>query len=176
MLRKSIIIVITLIATSVFAFLYVFPKKAALSGLENIIQEKKQELAARENYFKGLRSVSKGLEDYQSQLAKIKSALPEDPQPIVFYDFLQKSTSRSGLVLKSINYDLPGSESSGNQGLKIISLNLGVVGTIDGFRSLLSILEKSTRIINIESFSFTSPEKEKDPVNFDLKIKAYFIN
>jgi Tfp pilus assembly protein PilO len=176
MLRKSIVIVVTLIATSIFVFLYVFPKKDALSGLENIIQEKKQELAAREDYFKELKSVSKGLEDYQSQLAKIKSALPEDPQPIVFYDFLQKLTSRSGLVLKNISYNLSEPENSGVQGLKTISLNLGVAGTVDGFRVLLSILEKSTRIINIESFSFTSPEKEKDTVNFNLKIKAYFIN
>jgi len=176
MLRKSIIIVVTLIATSVFVFLYVFPKKDALSSLENIIQEKKQELAAKEGYFKELKIASKGLEDYQSQFAKIKSALPEDPQPIVFYDFLQKSTSRAGLVLKNINYDLSGTENSGAQGLKTISLNLGVAGTIDGFRNFLSILEKSARIINIESFSFTSPDKEKNPVNFNLKIKAYFIN
>lgn len=175
MLRKPIIIVVTLLATFIFIFLSILPKKDALRSLENIIQEKNQELKARGDYFKELESVSKNLEDYQSQLAKIKLALPEGSQALVFYNFLQKSASRAGLVLKSISYGLSEPENSGTKELKIISLNLGVAGTIDGFRSFLSILEKSARMIDIESFSFASPEKEKDPVDFNLKIKAHFI-
>ncbi|MDO8601425.1 MAG: type 4a pilus biogenesis protein PilO [bacterium] len=175
MLRKPIIIVVTLLATFVFIFLSILPKKDELRGLENIIQEKNQELRVRDDYFKELENASSSLEDYQSQLVKIKLALPEGPQVLVFYNFLQKAASRAGLFLKSINYGLSDPVNSGTQGLKIISLDLGAAGTIDGFRSFLSILEKSARMINIESFSFTSPEKEKDSVDFNVKIKAYFI-
>lgn len=166
MLRKSIIIAITLLITFVFVFSFVLPKKAVLSDLQKKIQEKNRQLKAREDYFKELKGVSKNLENYQSQLAKIKLALPAGSQPLVFYDFLQKAASRSGLILKTINH---------GQGSGIISLNLGVTGTIGGFRNFLSLLEKSVRMINVESFSFSSPEKEKDSVDFNLKIKASFV-
>jgi len=47
---------------------------------------------------------------------------------------------------------------------------------MDSFKNFLYILEKSARMIDIESFSFTGPEKEKDIINFNIKIKAHFIN
>lgn len=166
MLRKPIIIVVALLASVVFIFLFILPKKDALNLLENKISEKNQELKTREDYFKEIENVSHDLENYQSQLAKIKLAMPEGPQTLVFYDFLHKATSRAGLVLKSISH----SEGSG-----IITFSLGVAGTMDGFLDFLSILEKSARMINIESFSFASPEKERDVINFNLGIKAHFI-
>jgi len=166
MLRKSIIIIVTLVVAFIFVFLFILPQKEALGSLKKTIQEKDQELKALKDYFKELNDISKNLEDYQSQLAKIKLAVPDGPQVLVFYNFLQKAASRAGLVLQNISYGL--SENT-------ISLDLRVAGTMDGFKSFLSILEKSARMISIESFSFSGPEKEKDSVNFNLKIKAYFI-
>ncbi|MBI2038436.1 MAG: type 4a pilus biogenesis protein PilO [Candidatus Nealsonbacteria bacterium] len=167
MLRKSIIIVVMIVPAFIFFLLFVLPEKDALKDLKSRVQEKEQELKMREDYFKDLENIAKGLAEYQSQLAKIKLALPEGPQTLVFYNFLQKSASQAGLVLKSIDYQLFD---------KTISLNLGVAGTVDGFRNFLAILEESARMISIESFSFTSPEREKDLVNFNLKIKAYFVD
>lgn len=166
MFKKPTIIVITFLVAFVFVFSLVFPKKDALSDLEKRIKEKKRELAVAEDYSKEIKSISNNLANYKDQLDKIKLALPEGPQPLVFYNFLQKATSRAGLVLKSISHN----EKPGE-----IYLNLAVSGSMDGFRNFLSLLEKSARMINVESFSFSSAEKEKDPIDFNLKIKANFI-
>ena len=166
MLSKPIVIAIILLVASLFAFFVIFPKKEELSDLGKRVAEKEQELKIREDYSQSLKDISQDLESYQSQLAKIKMALPEGSQPLVFYNFLQKTTSRAGLVLRTISH---------SEGLGTITLNLAVSGSLDSFRNFLFILEKSARLIEIESFSFSSPEKEKDPVNFNLKIKAYFI-
>ena len=172
MLRKSIIIAAVLIATILFAFFAIFPKKGELSDLAKRVEEKKRELKAREDYLKELQKISYDLQGYQDELAKIKSALPEDPQVLLIYNFLPKAASRSGLVLKNVSHSLGNSES---KGLKTVNLDLTLSGRVDGFRNFLFLVEKSARLIEIGSFSFASPEKKEEPASFNLKIKVYFI-
>ena len=56
--------------------------------------------------------------------------------------------------------------------LKETQIKLQLVGSYPSLKSFLSDLEKSSRIIEVDSLSFATPE-EIGPFTFDLVIKVY---
>ena len=68
----------------------VLPKKEALDSSQKSVEEKRLEIQGKEEYFANLRLLSAELKNYQTQLLKIDSALPEDPGLPILFDFLQK--------------------------------------------------------------------------------------
>lgn len=139
--------------------------------MEKRNEEKRAEIRGREEYLQDLKKAAEELKNYQIQLAKIDFALPSNPGLEILFDFLQKASSQSGLVLKDIK---PSTTrlSSDLEGIKESELSFVVSGVYSSFKNFLSVLEKSSRLIEAESISFSSSEKE-GPQDFSLKIKVY---
>jgi len=138
---------------------------------------KKVEIAASElkiykDYYQDLAQVSEKLEKYEAQLAKINSSFPSNPSLPSLLNFLEKTSSQTGLMLKGISPAAP-APSTKIEGLRETSLGLIVSGSYYSFKNFLSILEKSARFIQIESISFSAEEKPETPINFNLRIKVY---
>lgn len=160
----SVISIITLI----------LPKKEALDFSQKRVEEKKTEIQSKEEYFVNLKHLSEELKNYQTQLSKIDSALPEDPGLPILFDFLQKSAAQSGLVLTSVKPLLsparPTLEEEKPE-FQETKIELTVSGSYSAFKNFLSILEKSARLIELESLTFSTPKEET--FKFDLRIKVY---
>ena len=170
-MSRPIIIVISFSLTLILGVGLVWPKYQDLKTLEKKNEEKRAEIRGREEYLQELKKTAEILQNYQIQLAKIDSALPSVPDLPVLFDFLQKVSSQSGLVLKAVSP--PTSRLSLDfEGIKETELTLLVSGNYSSFKNFLSILEKTSRLIEVESISFSGAEKETS-LNFNLKIKVY---
>jgi len=166
----QIIVVSCLLFALVMVFGVLWLKYTDLSFLQKTIKGKKAELAEEEQYFAKLSQTEEDLSQYKANLAKIDSALPNDPSLASLFNFLQQVSSQTGLVLKGISPPLV--DTSETSSLKEIHLNLQLTGSYSSFKSFVASLEKSARLVEIENISFTSP-KEGDVFTFNLRIQVF---
>jgi len=177
-----VVIIVCFIGVIIFGSNFLLPKFQEFSGLRQRVEEKRNEIKYKQEYFSNLTETKTELKKYEAELSKIDSALPDDSFMPSLFNYLQKSSSQSGLVLKDMGtFNISQSEKAPN--LKEITLSLGVSGPYSSFKSFLSNLEKSTRMIEVESVSFSASQeqqtleegkqKEKDVFNFNLILKVY---
>lgn len=163
---------------------WVWPEYQDLRFLKQEIEQTKMDLRRKEEYLEQLRKLGEELKKYQSQLAKIDSALPFDPSLEILVNFLQKTASQSGLVLKKIEppvtQKITKEETKGKVSaetkekeleLKQTTLSFMVSGDYSSFRKFLLALENSARLIEVQKISFFPPEEGLH--NFELRIKVY---
>ncbi len=164
------IIIIFFISLFVGVFL-VWPKYQELKIKKEELLQKNAELTNLKGYAERLREISEEMKKYSTEIAKIDSALPSKFSLPSFLNYLLKTTSENGLILK--NYGASTMPAQGKEGeLKEYNLGLSVFGSYSSFKSFLSALERSSRLIEVENISFSSPEKEK-PSDFNIGIKVY---
>jgi Tfp pilus assembly protein PilO len=166
-MKKEIFYSISFIIISVLLFLvFISPKQTSLSILNSELSQKRQELETSNKYFQEISQTFEKLKNYQQELSKIDSALPEDPSLSTIFDFLQKSSSQSGLFLEGI-----GPISVKEEGkLKKWSTTLKLKGEYSAFKNFISILEKSARLIKVEKILLSS---EGELPSFELKISFF---
>lgn len=171
-LLNYIILIITgfFLFTIIFGVGFLWPKYQEIKVLKKNIEQNEIELRQEEQYFSNLSQIKRELEQYQEELSKIDSALPDSPSLPSFLNFIQETSSQSGLILKGMSpFTLSISEK--NPDIREIRMSLTVGGSYSSFKDFLSFLEKSARIITVENISF-SGEKEDTPFTFNLKIKT----
>ena len=173
-MNRPITITICLLVAMAFGIGLVFPKYKDLKILQEQIAQKEAELRTKDEYFLNLNNLLEALklERYSDSLSKIDTVLPADFLSPSFFDFLQKTSSENGLVLESIG-EVSSKSSKEREGLKEYSLSLSLIGSYSSFKSFLLSLEKTARLIETESFSFASPQKENELFSFGLQIKFY---
>jgi len=148
-----------------------WPRFQDLRAIQEELAKVSSELQYQEQYFSQLADIQEKFKDYQEQLSKIDSALPNDPSLASLFNFLQKASSQSGLILKGIS-PFAASYPEGNPSLRRTQFSLEVSGSYSSFKEFLSIIEKSARLIEVGSVSFFTP-KEGDIFTFNLRIKVY---
>ena len=162
----------------------VFPKYQTLNALKKEILGKEDELSSQKKYFETLQNTSEELKKYEASLSKIDAALPKTPSLPELLNFIQKASSQSGLSLKGISpastvpLEKAASEKAslapnGRGEIKETRINFLLVGNYPDFKNFLYILEKSSRLIDVENISFSSPKEKEGPFNFAITIKVY---
>lgn len=170
-MSRPIIIIIFLSLTLALGIGQIWPKYQELKFLEQRNKEKRTEIETKEKYIQGLKKMAEELKNYQVQLAKIDSALPSEPGLAALFNFFQKVSSQQGLVLTQVSPFLFQTHPE-IKNLKETEVSVAFSGSYPSFKNFLSVLEKSARLIEVESISFLTQEKE-GLLNFDLKIKVY---
>jgi Tfp pilus assembly protein PilO len=167
-----IIIVACFLLVIILGAVVLLPKFQELREIQKNIAEKEEELRSQESYFAELREIKTKLEKYQEQLTKINAALPDEQSLPSLFDFLQKTSSQSGLILKGIGpFTISPSEDDPN--LRETQFSFQVLGSYSSFKNFLLSLEKSARMIEVENISFSSPKEEDNLFVFNLRIKVY---
>ncbi len=156
------------IAILIVLFL-VFPQYQNLSSLKQRVVDFEIALRNQENYFQKLKEINNELEKYRDSLLKIDSALPPRPSLPELFNFIQKLCSQTEMALLNIGSisttPIPQTQ------LKETRIEITIKGSYSGFKNFLSGLEKSARLIEVENISFST--KEKEPFDFNLKVKIY---
>lgn len=174
MFSQKIILVIAvcfLIVLSWIIFL-ILPKYQNLNIIQQNIKERNAELQNKEEYFTELYRVHDELENYEEELSKIDSALPSKLSMPSLFDFLQKASSQSGLFLQSIS-PIAKVASEKNSNIFKNTFSITVAGSYGSFKNLLSVLEKSARLIEVENISFSSPAETGSLFKFNLSLKVF---
>ena len=175
---RPLAIIIGLILLVALGIAVVFPKYQNLNLLQLKIKEKEAALQSEKEYFSSISEISEKLKQYEESLSKINSALAAEPGLPALFNFLQTAASQNGLVLKKIAPTMPSplKEELVKEGwsleIRETGINLTVTGSYPSFKNFLSTVEKTARMIEIESISFSAPE-EAGPIDFNLRIKVY---
>ena len=172
-MNKIIIIVASLIVALTLGLLLVWPKYQELQVLRVTIKEKELVLESQQNYFAQIREISTRLQEYPEPLAKISSALPKEPNLASLINFLQINSSQTGLILKKIV--LGGTTEPKEEGvLKETEVIIQVSGSYKSLKDLLTVVESSSRMIEVQNVSVEAPQKDqKGSPTFTLDIKTY---
>jgi len=175
---RPLAIIIGLILLVALGIAAVFPKYQNLNLLQLKVKEKEAEFQSEKEHFSNLDDVSEKLKKYEESLSNINSALAAEPGLPALFNFLQIAASQNGLVLKKIAPTLPSPlkeelvKEGWSLGIRETGINLTAAGSYSSFKNFLSTLEKTARMIEIESISFSTSEKA-GPIDFNLRIKVY---
>jgi len=153
----------------------VIPNYSVLLKLQKQIAQRRIEVKEKQEYVNNIKKIKADIEEYQEFLDKIENSLPQDISLASLLNFFQDKASASGLVMENMALDTESvdnygavSEQEGEQDanttndgdvkIKETSFRLNVMGTFESFRSFLLLLEKSSRLIEVQSISFGSGE------------------
>jgi len=108
-----------------------------------------------------------------AEMAKVSSAVPTDPALAALFDFFQNTASQDNLVLK---------RASLGQMVLVLerpliekrTVNLEISGAYADFKKLILSLEKSSRLIRLESLAFTLPS-QGDSLLFNLTASVNYL-
>ena len=172
-MKNYLIYVITTFCLSLLLiFVLVLPAYNSLSDLNNQIFEKKISLQSQQEYFWELEDIAERIEDQEESLEKIRSAMPEGSDLANLMNYFQKSASKAGVSMNSVSPALIASTQE--KKVHASKVNLIIAGEYPAFKKFLAIIEKSSRLIEIEDISFQSPNKQDDPFNFNMSTKIYY--
>lgn len=169
-------IIVFIVFSLLFGILVLWPKYDEIKTFNNNITSRTEELQYLKKYFSSLAKVDEELKTYSPEIAKIASGLPDDPAFSSLFNFIQKSCSQSGVVLKEIS-SFTITESVNMPSVKESDTVFIITGSFASLKSFLSILESSARMIEVKNIVF-SPlyEAEKmdiDKFSINLRIKVY---
>ena len=177
-ISRPLAILLGLFLALLLAIGFSLPKYQNLKLLQSKVKEKETELQTERKYFSEVGEAKEKLKNFEQEISKINSALPPEPGLPSLGNFLQIAASQNGLVLKKImpSPAISLKEEFIKKGfspeIKETGVNLTVSGDYPSFKNFLSNLEKTARMIEIESISFSSPEEET-AIDFNLRIKIY---
>lgn len=154
----------------VFGIFVLWPRLEAFSIVWQEFRAKKTELENRENYFNHLKDLADRLEDSKDLVGKIDAVLPNDPQLPSLYEFLQKLSAGSGLVMRSIAVS-PLPATAGSR-VKPIDVALQLGGSYENMKAFLSNLLQASRMADIQSLHFSTPSEGKNFV-FTMHVNSY---
>ena len=164
-------IILFLIVLVVLIFVW-FPAYKKLQDLQIDLAQKKLDLKNKELYFAKLKEISNKLNDYQTEIEKINSAIPdkEEYDLINVISFLAKKSGDNGLILTGVSLDKSSVYKKNNKITKNF-LNISFAGSYQNFKEFLSKIEKNARLIDFQSISL-STFGEKSELEFKLKVSV----
>lgn len=172
MINKTITSSISFLLALLILGVFAWPKYQELKSIQEKIGAKETELQYLEEYFKNLKTLSEELKKHSDNLSKIDSFLPSDPSLPSLLEFLQKTGSEHGLILKKIG-QATSSSSKTQERIKEYQIQLSLSGSYSSLKSYLAALEKTSRLIEVDSISFFSPREGEELFTFDLMIKFH---
>lgn len=171
-LKKYLVIFVNCFIAVIVAIAFVLPQSETLRVLKQDLLQKQIDLKERQDYFEKIKSFSRELSKRSVEMEKINSSLPlEDYFLPDIFDFLQKTASQNGIVIQDMK---PGASQLvlENPQVRKKGITMTASGSYSSFKNFISALEKSARLIQIDSLSFSSP-KNKDVFIFNL---SFFVN
>jgi len=166
-----IVIVVFFVLILIVGAIFLWPKYQELSEIQSNIEGKEVELQNGEEYFADLGKLDEKLGEYPNELPKIDSALPGDPSLSSLFYFIQQASSESGLVLSKIS-PFNTSFSIERPNIKENTFTINLLGSYPALKYFLSVLENSSRMIEVEGISFFRVQNE-DSFDFELGLKTF---
>ena len=171
-MNKPFITVLFLVATLAIGFGFILPQYQTLKSLQADIQEKNAEFHSKTEYFSQIKEIAEKLSQYEEGLSKISSALPSAPSLPSLFNFLQRTSSQTGLILEEITLKSISAPQE-TEGLKEISVELQLIGSYSALKDFLLAVETSAGLIEVEKISFSTPRDLEQPFSFKVEIKSH---
>jgi len=174
--NKTIIIVAGVLIALVLVLVLVWPQYQKLQALKLDIRNRQADLLSQETYFSQIKEIATQLQSYPDALAKISSALPQDPSLAALVNFLQVDSAQTGLILKKIVLGGTTLPSENQRLMTETRLVIQVSGSYTAFKDFLALVENSARLIKVDNLSIEIPtkdSKESPTFTLDLRTTSY---
>lgn len=173
---------------------FVWPKYKTLGEKKQDLELTAMQLTERENYFANLRQVSKKLKENEEAISMVDAAVPQESEMGRLFYFLFQSAKVNGLLMSevgniAVKFFFPLADSSGQPSssgqspqatgpkLRSISFPIVLFGDYPSFKNFLASLEKSARLIEVNSITVVpSGEEQKSGLfrfTLDVKTNSY---
>lgn len=153
------------------------PRYQESSKLQMDFLQKQAKYSGQSDYHIELLGILKNIEDRKDVLKKIDSALPSDFSLASVFSFFQKKSAESQLTVKSITFSkvlsAPSGVRSETSKIKNISFVVNLSGSYQGLKNLLSSLDRSDRLFQVENISFASSEPLSDEIHLQSQLDNY---
>ena len=167
----SVAIILVLIAAGV---LFWWPRYESFRDLKVLLERKEVELGQKKEYFDKLRETSRKLQNYQEPLAKIETAVPNEPSISSIFYFIQQVSAQSGLILQEIEIDAIDRSSDQTSEVGAITFSVNVAGAYPAFKNFLNAVYQSTRLIEIEKITLSTSKERGVLFDFDITLETHF--
>jgi len=171
-INYPIVIAIFFISSLILGLAVLLPKYQDLSAVSSNIKKERQKINIEKEYYSNIVFLSEELKKYETELSKVGSSLPGDSSLPSLLNFLERAVSQAGLVINSISPS-SSSPSSDLKNVKEERISLSVSGDYLAFKNLILILERSSRLIEVENISFSHLRASDKEYNFRVKAYSY---
>ena len=148
---------LALVISGAIIFFLILPKYQSYSGIKKEVAARLAEFQSQEEYISRLRSTHERIENYQESLAKIQSAIPEKRLLPDLLSLFQETASQSGLIMEKVTPSFVASDLV--KDIRVTRINLTLKGDYAGLKNFIKTIEKSARLIEVDSVYFRYPEK-----------------
>ena len=180
-INKPVATVITIMIALIVLVLFVLPQYQDASLAQAMVNEKAAEYRGKSAYYATVAQLLEKIEVRREVLGKINSALPADfsVAPIVY--FLDQKAVENGSTIKSVVFlQVPAVSSdqpmplAPSKEVKNVVFTVDLTGSYDGLKNFLNALEKSARLFEVETISFTTVKPLQVPggaTSYDFKLQ-----
>lgn len=173
---NKLFITIAGFVVSVFTGVFlVYPQYQSMDKFNQSIAKKEAEYQARSTYFGRIFELKKDIDSHADLLPRIDTALPSELSYASLINFFQVKGFESGLVIKNIVFSpasnvAPASTSAKNapkqdSKIKSVILSVAVSGNYQNIKQFLASLDKSARLFQVNSISFSAPASSENTKN-----------
>jgi Tfp pilus assembly protein PilO len=184
-MNKVLGAIILLFISFVLTIYFISPRYSKFTALSGKIPERETLLKENRNYIENVKATFDSLKEYSQALGKIEAALPQEISTPHLLSFFQKEVQNNGLILDSFNQVEVKTRKTGkageakNQKLKLSEkvkeshFLVKVKGTLSSFENFLGVLEKSSRIFEIEKISLNNSGDNILEIEILIKVYSY---
>lgn len=181
-INKPILIVVVFVINLVAIFLFVIPKYEDSSHLDRVLAARQSEYENQSQYRLKLSSALRDLQVREDIVQKVDEALPSNPSLAEIIHFLNKKATENSLSVINItlSHRAAATELGTSASIKDISFMVNLTGSYLDLKRFLSSLEKSTRLLQVQTISLVPTSRTQvvgqqvlKNYNFSLEIKTY---
>ena len=104
---------------------------------------------------------------------KLDIILPKSLDQVVLLNEINSIFDKSGFKIEGLAYNKGTAKFSPDVGT--YTLTLSTKGTYEHFKNLVHHIETSMHFYTIKELSFSTPEKEGEPMGFSIKLETYYL-
>lgn len=169
---SSIIAAISFLIVIALAVLVLWPMFQELESVWGDIETGKMELQIKQEYVSKLDGIKEQLDEKRTEISRIQTTLPSNPSVPSLFNYLQRVSSEYGLILTEIS-PFSVSSSSSFTDLRETTFSIKASGSYSSIKDFISSLEKSARLIEVESISLSPGQETAFEINLRLKTFSY---
>ncbi|MCL5008904.1 MAG: type 4a pilus biogenesis protein PilO [Patescibacteria group bacterium] len=178
-------VVLLLIMIGLFYWYMVMPKQASLKAAQAQITQLTTDKSNIQGQIDSLNSSIKTLSSSKSSIADMDEALPLDSRTTKLQLLVESLASQAGVSLESVSFDsdsktvyASSKEAAANpfsqpRKLKVIGGSVAVLGSFDQVQAFLGKVEKSARVLNIQTMNLNVQDAGVMSLRLDLEAYSY---
>jgi len=170
-----IIGILLLIAAILLGILVWWPKFQQFRNLTSELKIKTEALEQKRAYFANIDEILNRLqeEQYKDSVDKIETALPESVSVPELFNFILIKAAENGMAAGNITSG-EGQQGGSVGGAQSFPFSASFTGSYSAFKNFLSVLNKSSRLIEVDSISFAAGQGESAfTFNLGMNIPYY---